>query len=318
MASTNPKARSYFSKLLNKVGDVTPRRENVVNPVVEEVVEPIVNVEAVDPVSHVEAAGPSKKSKKRDRNSKRSHSSSRRHRQSEHVSSEPLSEMIFSATTKYAKFVQTSFGESSYNMLKTMDAASLADSVIELSSRNLLIGKMLKEKNGNCVALSEFDKLKNDFAEYKEKMSSLSVQLEDIKKQKKEREIEIEGLGKKISDLENENLKSVEENVRLCKENQGLNEKVSALSSANDSDKNTIKAMDEEIHQLRTNVFEAESFIFEQHKLGFEKALQQAKYFYKIPIDEGNFDVKKDFYNGELIPVNEIPDNDAEDINIEN
>ena len=203
-------------------------------------------------------------------------------------------------------------------MLKTMDAASLADSVIELSSRNLLIGKMMKEKNGDCVALSEFDKLKNDFAEYKEKMSSLSVQLEEIKKQKKEREVEIEGLGKKISYLKNENLKSSEENVRLCKENQILNEKVSALSSANDSDKNTIKVMDEEINQLRTNVFEAESFIFEQHKLGFEKALQQAKYFYKIPIDEGNFDVKKDFYNGELVHVNEIPDNDAEDVNIEN
>ena len=40
-----------------------------------------------------------------------------------------------------------------------------------------MIGKMMKEKNGNCVALSEFDKLKNDFAEYKEKMSSLSCLL---------------------------------------------------------------------------------------------------------------------------------------------
>ena len=57
MASTNPKARSYFSKLLNKVGDVTPRRENVVNPVVEEVVEPVVNVEVVEPTSNVDAAG---------------------------------------------------------------------------------------------------------------------------------------------------------------------------------------------------------------------------------------------------------------------
>ena len=139
------------------------------NPVVEEVVEPVVNVEVVEPTSDVDAAGPSKKSKKRDRSSKRSHSSSRRHRHGENVSSEPLSETIFSATTKYAKFVQTSFGESSYNMLKTMDAASLADSVIELSSRNLFIGKMMKEKNGNCVALSEFDELKNDLAEYKEK-----------------------------------------------------------------------------------------------------------------------------------------------------
>jgi len=203
-------------------------------------------------------------------------------------------------------------------MLKTMDAASLADSVIELSSRNLLIGKMMKEKNGNCVALSEFDKLKNDLAEYKEKMSSLSSQLEEMKKQKKEQEVEIEGLGKEIFDLKNENLKSSKENAQLCEENQLLNEKVSVLSSANDSDKNTIKLMDVEINQLRTNVFEVESFIFEQHKLGFEKALQQAKYFYKIPIDEANFDVKKDFYNGELVPANEITDNDAEDINIEN
>ena len=139
-----------------------------------------------------------------------------------------------------------------------------------------------------------------------------------MKKQKKEQEVEIEGFGKEISDLKSENLKSSKENAQLFKENQLLNEKVSALSSTNESDKNTIKLMDEEINQLRTNVFEAESFIFEQHKLGFEKALQQAKYFYKILIDEGNFDVKKDFYNGELIPANEIPDNDAEDINIEN
>lgn len=203
-------------------------------------------------------------------------------------------------------------------MLKNMDAASLADSVIELSSRNLLIGKMMKEKNGNCVSLSEFEKLKNDLAEYKDRMNSLSLELEKVVEQKEQQEIENEGLGKEISDLKNENLKCITENAQLCKENQLLTEKVSALSSANESDKNTIKLMDEEINQLKTNVFEAESFIFEQHKLGFEKALQQAKYFYKIPIDEGNFDVKKDFYNGELVPANEIPDNDAEDINIEN
>jgi len=63
--------------------------------------------------------------------------------------------------------------------------------------------------------------------------------------------------------------------------------------------------------------FRPKALFLEQHKLGFEKALQQAKYFYKIPIDECNFDVKKDFCNGELIPVNEIPENDAEDVNAE-
>jgi len=66
------------------------------------------------------------------------------------------------------------------------------------------------------------------------------------------------------------------------------------------------------------SVFEAKSFIFEQHKLGFDKTLQQVKHFYKIPIDEGIFDVKKDFYNGELIHVNEIPEEDSEDVNVVN
>ena len=203
-------------------------------------------------------------------------------------------------------------------MLKNMDVASLADSIIELSSKSLLIGKMMKEKNGNCVSLSEFEKLKTDLAEYKKKISSLSCQLEEMKKQKNEEEVAKEGLGKEIAELKSENLRSGKENAQLLKENQLLSEKVSTLPFANESDKNTIKLMDEEINQLRTNVFEAESFIFEHHTLGFEKALQQAKYFYKIPIDEGNFDVKKNFYKGELVPANEIPDNDAEDINIEN
>jgi len=97
-------------------------------------------------------------------------------------------------------------------MLKSMDAASLADSIIELSSRSLLIGKMMKEKNGNCVSLSEFEKLKTDLAEYKEKMSSLSWQLEEMKKQKNE-EVAKEGLGKEVLELKSENLRSSKENA---------------------------------------------------------------------------------------------------------
>ena len=94
---------------------------------------------------------------------------------------------------------------------------------------------------------------------------------------------------------------------QLQTENQHLKEKMLELSSAKEIDNNTIKLMEKEINQLKASVFEAESFVTEQHKLGFDKALQQAKHFYKIPVDEGNFDVKKDFYNGELVPINEIP-----------
>jgi len=58
--------------------------------------------------------------------------------------------------------------------------------------------------------------------------------------------------------------------------------------------------------------------MIDQHKLSFNKALQQAKYFCKIPLDEGNFDVDKNFYNGALVPINEIPDEDATEVNTEN
>ena len=128
--------------------------------------------------------------------------------------------------------------------------------------------------------------------------------------------IEKENLENKITELNVEKLKSDEEKTQLQNESQLLKEKLLELSTAKETDKSTIKLMEKEINQLKVSVFEAESFILEQHQLGFEKALQQAKYFYKIPIDEGNFDVKKEFYNGELIPVNKIPEENGEDVNV--
>jgi len=315
MAAIDPKGRSYFTKLLNRTGDVTPRRKNVINPVLElEAAEPFSRTEVPETVKDDHVTGPSKKSKKRGRSSKKSHSSSRRHRHCEDVSTEPLPESIFGASMKYAKFVQTSFTESSYNLLKAEDSAYLADSIIELSSRTLLIGKMLKAKNGNCVTLADFEKLKNDLAESNEKNAALSLQLKEMSLESKQQGIEKENLEKKVSDLEAASSKIGEEINDLRNNNQLLEKKVSELSSVKDCDTNTIKGMEDEIEQLKVDVFEAQNFILAQHKLGFAKALAQAKYFYKIPIDEGNFDVMKDFYNGNLVPVNEIPEDEADDI----
>jgi len=47
------------------------------------------------------------------------------------------------------------------------------------------------------------------------------------------------------------------------------------------------------------------------------KLCNKRSIFYKIPIDEGNFDVKKDFYNGELMSINEIPEDDTKDVDAE-
>ena len=80
----------------------------------------------------------------------------------------------------------------------------------------------MKAKNGSCVSLAKFEKLKSELAESNERMASLTLQLEDMKVQKNQQEIEKENLGKQISNLKTENLKTGEEIVRLRNENQLL------------------------------------------------------------------------------------------------
>jgi len=163
--------------------------------------------------------------------------------------------------------------------------------------------------------------MKTELAEAHEKIKSLTLQVEEMNVLNAQRESKKENLKSKITELNSERLKSDEERKQLQIDNNQLKEKMLELSNGKEIDNNTIKLMEKEIGQLKTSVAEVESFVIEQHKLGFDKALQQAKYFYKIPIDERNFDMKKDFYKGELVTINEIleeEDDDATNINIMN
>jgi len=82
MAFTHPKGRAYFQKLLDKpIGSTPQPRREAKN------VEPISWVDYVLEDAHVE---PQKKSKKKDRVSRRSHSSPRCHRHGAGSSSLPL------------------------------------------------------------------------------------------------------------------------------------------------------------------------------------------------------------------------------------
>jgi len=58
-----------------------------------------------------------------------------------------------------------------------------------------------------------------------------------------------------------------------------------------------INQLDVKISKLEKDVTKAQNFVVDQQTLGFSKAFQQAKYFYKIPLDEENFDVGKDLYS---------------------
>jgi len=64
---------------------------------------------------------------------------------------------------------------------------------------------------------------------------------------------------------------------------------------------------EENIEKLLKDLEIAENNVIDQHELSFQKALDQAAYFYKIPLDEGKFDIDKDFHEGKLLPIDEIP-----------
>jgi len=57
----------------------------------------------------------------------------------------------------------------------------------------------------------------------------------------------------------------------------------------------------------KKELMECQQIILYQHEFDFYKDLKQAAYFYDIPIDKGDFDIGKYFYNGKLILVEDIP-----------
>lgn len=59
-------------------------------------------------------------------------------------------------------------------------------------------------------------------------------------------------------------------------------------------------------------IAEMKKAVYEEHSLGFEKALRQIPYLLNVSIDGVGFDVKKDIYQGKLVPLKNIPDEEFE------
>ena len=109
-----------------------------------------------------------------------------------------------------------------------------------------------------------------------ESNSSLTTQVKELSNLNSQYKAEKESLKGEIASL-------IAERLKLHDENQPPKEGLSDLSSAKQADAEIIHHLRLEISQLKSNLSEAEGYVIEQRKLGFDKALQQAKYFYKIP-----------------------------------
>jgi len=88
--------------------------------------------------------------------------------------------------------------------------------------------------------------------------------------------------------------------TKAYEEIRGLKESLSYMTLSN-------YRSEEKVEKLLKDLEIVEDNILDQHELGFQKALQQVACIYSIPLDEGKFDVSKDFYQGQLITIMEIP-----------
>ena len=81
---------------------------------------------------------------------------------------------------------------------------------------------------------------------------------------------------------------------------KGLKESLSDMALTN-------HRSEEKVEKLLKALEVAEDSVMEEHESGFKKALCQAAFFYNVSLDEGKFNVDKDFHEGQLMPLDQIP-----------
>jgi len=83
-------------------------------------------------------------------------------------------------------------------------------------------------------------------------------------------------------------------------EMKGLKESLSDMALTNHRTEEKVKKLLKELEVV-------EDSVMEEHEADFKKALCEAIFFYNIPLDEGKFDVDKDFHECQLMLLEQIP-----------
>jgi len=84
----------------------------------------------------------------------------------------------------------------------------------------------------------------------------------------------------------------------------GIEGEIAALKADREEDRHWKALMEKELTKLQ-------DYVIEQHDLGFNLVVQHTTFLYNIPTNEGKLDPRKAFHNGELVSLEDIPD-DAE------
>jgi len=190
--------------------------------------------------------------------------------------------------------------------------SDLYTAFLELVTRALLVGRImgdeLMKKDGENVEKLKAD-LENSASSLKFALSA-NIELvgrnKDLKQQLVQAKAEIGMLQERCSVAKMKEEQSNKRATDLRGKVEELEEEVASLKACRDEDGRLMAQLDQQLAELQDHVIE-------QHDKGFELAVQQAAFFYKIPTDDRNFDNRKAFFNDKLLPLCEIPDSGEQD-----
>jgi len=192
-------------------------------------------------------------------------------------------------------------------------ASDLYTAFLELSARVLLVGRIMGDKLMRRDSV-DIEKLKADLENSASSLkSALSANInladrnKDLEEKLEQADAEIGMLRERCSVASQKEEQANDRAAELRREVGELEGKVVLLKSGCEEDSRRIADLERKLSELQDHVIE-------QHDRGFDLVVRQAAFFYKVPVDEGKFDNRKDFYKGDLLPLADIPDdNDATD-----
>lgn len=174
----------------------------------------------------------------------------------------------------------------------------------------ILIATRSREEMSKFSSSAETEKVKKELESIKKESSETRGSLETALKANED----LSGKLKIVVDVHSrcEAAKQTQKAklVELTSDNKKLKEEVELLkSNLNDLivspnvEQLRNEGLRKEVEDSRKELKRLKSYILEKHELDFQKVLNQVAYFYQIPINEGNFDVGKDIYKGELMSL---------------
>jgi len=201
-------------------------------------------------------AEPPKKTRKRDKSGRRSHSSPRCHRHGADSSSQPLSKSLFGRSMRFSESVSFNLCGSERQVFRSATIPSIVDATIKFCTRSLLICTRLKEEIGNSISSTDHGNLKRELVESGKTFQSvldanttLLAQVNDILDTHSHCDSEKEDLKDEITTL-------IVERFSLQTENKNLKRGLNDLSSSNQVDA-------EKIIQLKKELYQAQNFVIE-------------------------------------------------------